>query len=127
MKHADTTRTRVDWDANVFWAEEETDPHKWTIAFMDYRNTEHYYDYTFTLTRDFSQDTGLAQLARLSKKQNVKHPEAIVRNGDWLDGGLDNWLPLDQFLDLYKDLLRPKDVRNIRKLPEFEDELLRAR
>lgn len=123
-KHADyeldPSRELIDWDVNVYCPEElDTkgasywNHNHWRIAFTDYADGRRVdYDHlTFDLPEDFCRAIGLVDFANGAEKEL----------DGWIDQGLDSWIGLEDFLDLYADQITPRLARRLSKLPEYRE------
>ncbi len=123
-KHADyvldPSRDLINYDLNIYCPEEsweKGDLTHWRMAFRD-RDHNNFMDVdlhelAFTIPEDFCRAIGLVQFAE-------SDTEVL---DDWLDSGLDGWIYLDAFLELYASAITPRLARKLAKLPEYREEL----
>lgn len=122
-KHADyldPSRELIDYDLNIYHLGEFTMEHpKWSIAFRDYADgaSIDLDGLEFTLPEDFCRAIGLVDYVTTSLDDVFPNEKLEC----WMDGGLDTWIDLNSFLELYADDITPRLARRLSKLPEYRE------
>lgn len=118
-------RTLIDYDVNIYCPEllddgaSRYDSRYWKIAFRDYTAYTDL-DMSFQLSGDFIKAIGLDQLAETGSYEGFPELET------WMDEGLDCWIDLDTFINLYAEKMEHALLLAIMKLPRYQEELERA-
>ena len=121
-------KTRIDWDLNVWcpeqWYGDEThwDHDLWKINARVYGHGENIFDteYIITLLEKEARDIGLVEWAKYSSTPAKGKATDL---DDWLDAGLDGWIDLDTFMELYRDRLSERVLEFLETLPQYMEDL----
>jgi len=119
-------KTRIDWDLNVWcpeqWYGDETywDHDLWKINARIYGEDIVDTDYTITLLEKEARTIGLVEWAKYSS--TPAKGKATDLDG-WLDAGLDGWIDLHTFMELYKPRLSERVLEFLERLPVYMEDL----
>jgi hypothetical protein len=123
-KHADylldPSRELIDYDLNIYCLGEFTrERPEWQIAFRDYADgaSIDLDGLEFTLPEDFCRAIGLVDYVTTSLEGVFPNEKLEL----WMDGGLDTWIDLNSFLELYAEEITPRLARRLSKLPEYRE------
>jgi hypothetical protein len=118
-------KTRIDWDLNIYcpeqWYGEEStwDPELWNINARIYSQefTVVDTDYTITLLPKEAKAIGLLQHGKASKKNTDQIFD------DWLDAGLDGFIDLHGFNELYRSRCSDRVLEFLDGLPQYLEDV----
>jgi len=119
-------KTIIDWDLNVYcpeqWYGGESfwDPELWKINARIYSDgiaidTE----YTLTLLPKEADAIGLVGFAKKTAESDVV---GLVHD-DWLDGGLDGFIDLYHFNEMYRTRLSDRVIEFLDTLPQYIEDV----
>jgi hypothetical protein len=121
-------KTIIDWDLNVFspeqWYGPEKgsywDPELWMINARIYSDGIAIdTDYTLTLLPKEADAIGLVDFAKQSADSDVV---GLVHD-DWLDGGLDGFIDLYHFNEMYRTRLSDRVIEFLDTLPRYIEDV----
>ena len=121
-------KTIIDWDLNVFSPEQWYGPEKgsywdpdlWMINARIYSDgTPIDTDYTLTLLPKEAEAIGLVDFAKRSADADV----AGLVHDDWLDGGLDGFIDLYNFNEMYRTRLSDRVIEFLDTLPQYIEDV----
>lgn len=130
-RNKNASKTKIDWDLNVFcpeqWYGEVSfwDPDLWKINARIYQDKDGTVnvidtDYTITLLEKEARALGLTAWA-----DTVNMDEDVVGDSldDWLDAGLDGFIDLYNFNLLYRDKCSDRLLEFLDQLPQYLEDV----
>jgi len=126
VRNKNKHKTKIDWDLNVWcpeqWYGDETywDHDLWKINARIYGEDIVDTDYTITLLEKEARTIGLVEWAKYSS--TPAKGKATDLDG-WLDAGLDGWIDLHTFMELYKPRLSERVLEFLERLPVYMEDL----
>ena len=126
IRNKNKHKTKIDWDLNVWcpeqWYGDETywDHDLWKINARIYGEDIVDTDYTITLLEKEARTIGLVEWAKYSS--TPAKGKATDLDG-WLDAGLDGWIDLHTFMELYKPRLSERVLEFLERLPVYMEDL----
>ena len=126
VRNKNKNKTKIDWDLNV-WCPEQWygdgsfhDKDLWKINARIYGEDIIDTDYTITLLEKEARSIGLVEWAKYSS--TPAKGKATDLDG-WLDAGLDGWIDLHTFMELYKPRLSERVLEFLERLPVYMEDL----
>ena len=126
VRNKNKNKTKIDWDLNVWcpeqWYGDESfhDKDLWKINARIYGEDIIDTDYTITLLEKEAKAIGLVEWAEFAQSPSRNKVNAL---DDWLDWGLDGWIDLNTFMDLYRDRLSERVLEFLERLPMYIEDL----
>lgn len=143
-RNKNATKTPIDWDLNVYcpeqWYGQEStwDADLWQINARIYnRGNSIDTDYTITLMTKEAQQLGLWYFAKLTQATNAVEQwpylstlrgmgsglDSAVSLDGWLDAGLDGFIDLPGFNELYRGRMSDRVLEFLDTLPRYVEDV----
>jgi len=126
VRNKNKGKTIIDWDLNVYcpeqWYGGESfwDPDLWKINARIYSDgTAIDTDYLLTLLPKEADAIGLVDFAKKTAESDVV---GLVHD-DWLDGGLDGFIDLYSFNEMYRARLSDRVLEFLETLPQYIEDV----